>query len=190
MKPSRGFERGQRPESGRSLFRDVATGLLVAVISGVIVAWLIQDARFSSERGSKATPSAALSPTSRLSSPTTREVEPTLQVESERWLSPTPISAGTSYNGTLAAGEADVYSLLDPDSAFVGITVYSLNHFDYRLEVRHTDGTLIVAQDNTMSWFSRIELSFAPEPGVEYIIIVRNLESTEGSGGSYVISMN
>ena len=68
MKPSQDLESGQRPESGRSVFRDAAISLLVTVVGGVIVgvivAWVIQDARFSPERRRNPAPSAELSPTS------------------------------------------------------------------------------------------------------------------------------
>jgi len=102
-------------------------------------------------------------------------------------LSFTPISPGTSYNGTLSAGEVDEYSFIASSQEPVEIYVQPMDDLLFRLQIRYLNGE-VIAETHSLAYsiFSYTgHLVFAPELGTEYIISVTGL--TTDCSGSYVI---
>jgi len=182
----------------RSWLRNTANALFVTIVSGVIVgllvAWLIQDARFSPERrGTPTLIADQLLPTSHLTSSTTTALTPT-SVTAPAGLLSTPISLGMSYNGTIASREVDRYSFVSSDGAVVAIIVSPVGPLLNRVEIHYAHGGKIAQAENRRDdWlignpYTVNRLEFAPEPGVEYVIHVRG--QTWFSRGSYIIRMS
>ena len=99
----------------------------------------------------------------------------------------TPISPGTSYNGTIASGEVDDYSFVTHEEILVTITVQPIRAFPLFLQILYLDGRKVLKTAKPFSG-QKISLTFAPERDVEYIIRVESYWPR--STGSYVISIS
>jgi hypothetical protein len=101
------------------------------------------------------------------------------------------LTAGTS-NGTLAEGEVDTYSFTAQDRVLATIKVETVGLlFPFYVQVNYAadDGLITRAANGSVTFNgleSSRELSFAPEPGIEYHIKV---EAYKEHGGSYFIKL-
>lgn len=118
-----------------------------------------------------------------------RPILPTVIEEDITIYSCSPISLGESRNGTLSSGEIDRYCVTAENDMRVTFAVQTLSSFNYHLEILYSNGDRIggIVSSPGMTG-GTMNLDFAPEPSVDYIIQIRG--QTDKDTGSYAISMS